>query len=352
MSSGKRSAEDQLSRDSAEAAEEEGSSGAGTWERAAPEVLATRKIVKVGGARANPCSDSSLAASENPFTSIALPPSGEAEAKPKLHIDTSSNPFAPTEANGKGGASQGFLAYANVNPFKAALATISTFPSSKSPGTKAHNPFSSTSPSVNPFMSFVEKKEEFWNTMSKSSESKQVKESRSPLEGEAAESDEVNEGEQEDEQPTDAKPSTTYNIQSSGPVLTGEEDEDCVIELRVKLFRLDGKEWIDLGTGPLRVLRPKHTGSSGGRVVMRRENQPGGHGTKLLVNVSLKDHVEVARHGDRAVRLSYIAVDETNDEGSVNVIATTYSFKTKLVQVSFLIMCLGLLNCNRIPMLC
>ena len=341
MSSGKRSADEQISRDSADIDDEEGTSFAGTWERAPPEVLATRKIVRAGVGKSSQSSGTSLASgSANPFSSLALPPV-EIETKPRLHIDTSSNQFlAPTETNGKTAEpSQGFLAYANVNPFKAALAASSTFPSSKSPGTKSHNPFSSTSPNVNPFMSFVEKKEEFWNNMSKSSEVKQVKDVK-------RDNDDVENGDDDAEEDEDsgndglkeAKPSVTYNIHSEGPVVTGEEEEDCVLELRVKLFRLDSKEWTDLGTGPLRVLRPKKADDSvegvGGRVVMRRESQPGGHGTKLLVNVSLKDHVEVARHGDKAVRLSYISVAGTAGDADTKAAATTFSFKTKLVQVS------------------
>ena len=341
MSSAKRSAEEQISRDSADFDDEP--TEAGTWERAPPEVLATRKIVKVGGLKG--CQSSGTphgSVTANPFASISLLPSVDAEAKPRLHIDTSSNQFvASTENNGKTTEpSQGFLAYANVNPFKAALAASSTFPSSKSPGTKSHNPFSSTSPNVNPFMSFVEKKEEFWNTMSKSSEVKPIKEVKSVNEADDAENDDDAEGEEDDGKGMleEVKPAVTYNIQSGGPVVTGEEEEDCVLEVRVKLFRLDAKEWTDLGTGPLRVLRPKKAGDGvevvGGRVVMRRESQPGGHGTKLLVNVSLKDHVEVARHGDKAVRLSYISVEGGADDADAKAAATTFSFKTKLVQVS------------------
>jgi hypothetical protein len=63
------------------------------------------------------------------------------------------------------------------------------------------------------------------------------------------------------------------------------------------------KEWRELGIGPLRILKKDkcHT-----RVVQRRETQPGGAGTKLIVNVPLPKECTVALQGEKYVRLTTI----------------------------------------------
>lgn len=133
--------------------------------------------------------------------------------------------------------------------------------------------------------------------------------------------------------------------------VTGEENENCLLQLRVKLFRLQSTEparsvasaeastkkpsleWVEVGTGPLRILSQEcadsHDESTKHRIVMRRECQAGGAGlvfvhlvvrvpvhhecphiifigTKLLLNaaVSSRLHVQHARQGDKAVRFT------------------------------------------------
>lgn len=320
---GKRTAEVQLRKEDDDDEDEDEENVAGTWSRASTEVLAARRIVKVG---------EKSSSSEEASLTVA------STEKPKLHIDTTSNPFAAVSFTGlpksdTSGDCQGFLAYANVNPFKAALASPLNNPiSSKSP---RMNPFSSTSPVVNPFMSFVEKKEDLWMSMSKETTKPETNKESSAKADE--EDDEVDE--EGDDNATDVvlKPHPTYSIATTEPIVTGEEGEECVTEMRVKLFRLEDKErkgWVDIGTGPVRVLRPKEVveGASCGRVVMRRESQPGGHGTKLLVNVALKKHVDVEKHGDRAVRLTYISTSVEEEGGPKGVVVLTYLFKTKNVQ--------------------
>lgn len=144
----------------------------------------------------------------------------------------------------------------------------------------------------------------------------------------------------------------------------GEENEDTIISLRVKLFKLVKKDtlptnqlstprassstsksgkkvgiematkigevdtgvsantstnsaegsskmdWKEVGIGPLRVL----TDSKNARIVQRRENTPGGQGTKLILNVRLGSEVgtSVERMGDKFVRL--LAFEVVQDE--------------------------------------
>lgn len=77
----------------------------------------------------------------------------------------------------------------------------------------------------------------------------------------------------------------------------GEAGEECVLKLRAKLYRLSEvkkesasvvKEWMEVGTGPVRLLTPSASASSAStpaaplvfpRIVMRREHQAGGPGT-------------------------------------------------------------------------
>lgn len=417
MNAGKRGAEGELDREDEEKKEDTLSGNNGNvsgegegekWSKASEHELASRKLLKTShsSARLTINTEAEAAApsvaaavvsntdnesgggggnSNDPFASLLSrdkrPPSGASQA--------------PSTSSG-----QGFLAYANTNPFKSVSITPTNGLSSRSPANRV-NPFSSTSPVVNPFMSFVEatKKEDLWNQMSKSSTSesstsipnKSAKLDKSPPELDtnsgAKKKNEDEEGEDGDEvaeesesPPLEGKAQQqqpVYTIASTGPVLTGEEEEDCVLELRVKLFRMDSKErsgWIDIGTGPVRILRPRSAPSSSsstssvmspstdaadqglagakvgaGRVVMRRESHPGGHGTKLLLNVPLKTHVEIAKHGDRAVRLSYItsvvnssasslsssserAEDQTDSQSAQKVEAVTNILKTKTFQ--------------------
>lgn len=66
-------------------------------------------------------------------------------------------------------------------------------------------------------------------------------------------------------------------------------------------------DWKEVGIGPLRVLTSsdKHA-----RIVQRRENTPGGQGTKLILNVALRKECKVERKGDKFVRFAAFEVVE------------------------------------------
>jgi hypothetical protein len=157
----------------------------------------------------------------------------------------------------------------------------------------------------------------------------------------------------------------------SGPVNTanGEEDETCALQVRAKLYVLGSKEvermkpivketktedgsvesrgvksiaaavtekrteWVEMGTGPVRLLQPAAAATDSdappslARIVMRRESQPGGYGTKLILNESLREHTDVSRISDKALRLTVITVGA---EGKAQPVS--YLFKTKLVE--------------------
>lgn len=349
MSTNKRGAEEQLRKDDQDANsdEEEGEGAGGTWNRASADVLAARRIVKVGGKTATSIVESDSA------SKLKVD-----DTKPKLHIVTEStetavapNPFASINLIAKPAATDdsGFLAYTNVNPFKSTIITPLNGPSSKSPKL---NPFSSTSPVVNPFMSFVEKKEDLWNSMSKVSESSVHARKESSAGVKAEDNDDAEDDDEDDGEPAvkSDKAQPVYSLHASGPILTGEEDEEPVFETRAKLFRMDDKGksgWVDIGTGPIRVLKPRGEGGAAdkGRVVMRRESQPGGAGTKLLVNVLLnKSHVWAALHGDRAMRLTTVCGNSPvaeSEGGPPLARAHTYLIKTKHVQVCCSSVCLS-----------
>jgi len=83
-------------------------------------------------------------------------------------------------------------------------------------------------------------------------------------------------------------------------------------------------EWKEVGIGPLRILertegeeergedgsegketdRDGSKGKLGIRLVQRRESTPGGNGTKLILNLSLRNVCDVTKQGDKFVRLS------------------------------------------------
>ena len=66
-------------------------------------------------------------------------------------------------------------------------------------------------------------------------------------------------------------------------------------------------EWIEVGTGPLRLLSTDSNDSNekSYRIVMRREISAGGNGTKLLLNILLQSEcVKHSKLGDKALRIS------------------------------------------------
>lgn len=101
----------------------------------------------------------------------------------------------------------------------------------------------------------------------------------------------------------------------------GEAGEECVLRLRAKLYRLcevgetAAKEWMEVGTGPVRLLTPSSSSAPGApsetplfpRIVMRREHQAGGPGTKVILNALFRSHFSVAKMGERAARLTCLS---------------------------------------------
>ncbi|KAH9087245.1 hypothetical protein Ae201684P_000656 [Aphanomyces euteiches] len=77
---------------------------------------------------------------------------------------------------------------------------------------------------------------------------------------------------------------------------TGEENEDVLIHLTAKLYKLVDKEYIECGAGPLKVLQPKDK-SSRGRIVMRRATSDFKAGTQLLLNARLSSVPNVLPKG-------------------------------------------------------
>jgi hypothetical protein len=335
----------------------------------------------------------------------------------------------------------GFLAYAKINPFAAAAASGGSngFALQQSPKSPKQNPFSTTSPVHNPFMSFVDQKEEYWRIMSTKPSlastsaifgfnSETVKntilnaKSNSEVDnapentdgilkpsstalptGEDENSDSNHSSNEDDGDEHQALDKGSSDFVFQGNVVNGEEGEQCVLQLRAKLFRLGTKdeisskehnlapvstaetrnedtnkeraqieksnditlseskatelctdskkvndldqkanhvestpktEWIEVGTGPLRVLKPSQSASQDvklvPRIVMRRESQPGGQGTKLILNESLHGHVTISRLGDKALRLSVISIDKDKKPHPIS-----FLLKAKQSQVNF-----------------
>ena len=65
-------------------------------------------------------------------------------------------------------------------------------------------------------------------------------------------------------------------------------------------------DWKEVGIGPLRVLSDEKSA----RIVQRRESTPGGQGTKLILNIALRDECSVEKKGDKFVRLAAFEISE------------------------------------------
>lgn len=151
------------------------------------------------------------------------------------------------------------------------------------------------------------------------------------------------------EEDLEAEPNVTFDVpkvqglkDASYKPLTGEEGETCVLQLRSKLYRLTEvkmkedtgagggggggasssqaprRDWVETGVGQAKVLVPQSRDdnlSAPARVVMRREP-----GTSVLINTLLKEPVGVAKHADKALRLTCL------DEGGV---PSTFLFRFK-----------------------
>lgn len=103
------------------------------------------------------------------------------------------------------------------------------------------------------------------------------------------------------------------------------------LQTRAKLFHSLEDEWREIGIGPLRILQNNE--SCAYRLVQRRENTPGGVGTKLILNLSLKaECCKAHRHADKYVRL--VAIVPGDEEKDVKM----YLFKVKTVPDADLLM--------------
>lgn len=308
-----------------------------------------------------------------------------------------SRPATPVPSLGLG--TTGFQAFATINPFQAAASGTSSFLSfsnaSNPFSSGVNNPFSafsSTTIASNPFTSSIGS-----NPFSQSSNSTSNPNPFSLLNTEkAASSDAFSRGntptpqsilkksksksdnnddndndagatnDNEDGDDVDIEAEQTggtygkiYQLPEV-PVVTGEENEVCVYQLRVKLYRLvqrdssvptrdsaltpqpdadssttsagaasgqaasSSLEWAEVGLGPVKLLRS--TASDGKtttyRLVMRRESKPGGPGTKVLLNVGLRRYVVFSRVGDRAVQLVCLAPRPVTDATTTTTTAT------------------------------
>lgn len=186
--------------------------------------------------------------------------------------------------------------------------------------------------------------------------------------------------------------------EADGPIMNGEENEKTIITVRAKLYKLTkvvakpeepqekkkevkktvgiqmatkvgqdeqedsaggtaegsktassgsatgmgAMDWKEVGIGPLRVL----TDDTHARIVQRRENTPGGQGTKLILNLPLRDECSVEKRGDKFLRLAAFEViedgdadkeidkdEESKDEDSnVKFAPVQYLFKVKTME--------------------
>lgn len=163
----------------------------------------------------------------------------------------------------------------------------------------------------------------------------------------------------------------TYAM-TGGPILTGEESETCLLQVRAKLFKLvtklpekpdsdddaadtksrdkrspesaPAKEWSEVGVGPLRVLKAKESGSdtsssssnNGARIVMRREDKKGGLGTKVILNAKIKTHSSAMLQGEKS--LCFCTFVPSTDGGAPNC-SSSGGVTDTVVPVSYMLRC-------------
>ena len=84
-------------------------------------------------------------------------------------------------------------------------------------------------------------------------------------------------------------------------------------------------DWKEIGIGPLRVL----TDDKHARIVQRRENTPGGQGTKLILNLALRDECRWERKGEKFVKLAAFEVVEDDNDGPDGGNGTTSESESK-----------------------
>mmetsp|Transcript_12088 Transcript_12088/g.12452 ORF Transcript_12088/g.12452 Transcript_12088/m.12452 type:complete len:468 (-) Transcript_12088:406-1809(-) len=308
-------------------------------------------------------SSSSLSHSDSSNTPNNTP--NKSSSSSSSFASSTSNPFAALASN----TSFGFSAY-KTNPFAAMGPPISqTSPTSPKP-----NPFSSLNPAPNPFMSYDSSKGlDYWNKIPKPTTSNQIneptklfappplfvqtsKESNNSNGNSNNENDDDNDNDEtgetnNDEQGIQDNNNNNDDLDSTGPfspshnIANGESDEECILQLRTKLFRFSRNgnktEWIEIGIGPLRILQPstkvlteenlevsnesnvfKHS-----RLVMRRENTIRGVGTKLLLNVLLSSSVTIGRQAEKAIRFTCFS----ESSPSTSTTTTSSSLSTEAV---------------------
>ncbi|KAJ3524411.1 hypothetical protein NMY22_g11010 [Coprinellus aureogranulatus] len=108
-------------------------------------------------------------------------------------------------------------------------------------------------------------------------------------------------GEEDEEE--DGKPKINLEAQD---LVTGEEDEETILQVRGKLFALDGSSWKERGTGIIRLNVNREDGSSP-RLIMRKDAV-----YTVLLNVTLFPGMKcVAAQDPRYVRFSVIEGGKT-----------------------------------------
>jgi hypothetical protein len=203
------------------------------------------------------------------------------------------------------------------------LASLS-IPSPKSPKL---NPFSKPSPVHNPFMSIAQSKDDLWNTVSRSHSDAEkpiaensgicAESAAAPDAKTTASSSGTSTGGKDLAEACAMEESRVYGkvySMAACTVTNGEEDEECLYQVRAKLFKLrtrkkvevedaahpktdSGKgvkpeslvegaaDWLEVGVGPVKLLKGSNEIQ---RLVMRRESKIGGAGNLVFSLLQLE----------------------------------------------------------------
>ena len=256
----------------------------------------------------------------------------------------------------------GFQAYSNINPFDIVKSVQPIITETNTP--RSLNPFSTPSPVQNPFMSFIDgskatnpwavvsgttsssfgsfsprndttKTESFATTTTTTTTTEIPKtfpttSSSSNTSGpikdidnnDNNDNDEDDDGDIDDDEINTGVYGKIYQLPENVPVITGEENEECLLLVRAKLYKLQTRlekesttstdevnsaDWVEVGVGPVKILRnrpyddnsnsngnastssqesvsdERKTGKTGRshRLVMRRESSRGGSGNYI-----------------------------------------------------------------------
>lgn len=100
-------------------------------------------------------------------------------------------------------------------------------------------------------------------------------------------------------------------------VKTGEEDEDVLLKLRCKLFRLDqeAKEWKEKGTGDIKILRHKKNDTI--RVLMRRDQV-----LKLCANHKIAPDMKLTEINPK--QFTWMAVDFSEEQAKSELLLARF----------------------------